>query len=203
MIIISLIILLISVIIHEIAHAYVAFLFGDHTAAQQGRLTLNPIVHLDLVGSIILPLILYVSSAGVLFGWAKPVPINLAQLKHVKWAVFFVALAGPISNFILVIACFLLSVFFNDPLPLNILFYAITLNFVLAFFNLFPCPPLDGSKLIACFLPEKWSHLIYRYENFGMILLFILLYFGALNFVFSYSYLLSEKLFMLRLWFLG
>lgn len=198
MIVIYIIVLLMSVVIHEIAHAYTARFFGDNTAAEQGRLTLNPFVHLDLLGSIILPLLLYVTSAGVLFGWAKPVPVNITRLKNTKIAIFLVALAGPVSNFLLVIFCLFLSFLTSHPFFTQVLFYAITLNFILAIFNLIPCPPLDGSKLIATFLPIKWADFFYRYEMYGTVLLFALLYFGALDHIFSIALYLSNKLFVLR-----
>jgi len=179
------VILILSVIIHELAHGYVAYSLGDPTAKYAGRLTLNPIKHIDLFGSIILPGILILSSlfggSAIIFGWAKPVPVNPYNFRDQKWGQLKVALAGPLSN-MLVALCFGLAMRFI-PLPssLSLMFSIIVqLNIVLAIFNLLPIPPLDGSWVLFQFLPDQFEGVKVFLQQYGMFILLFLLLFGGL-----------------------
>ena len=159
-VIFQILILLFSVVIHEVSHGFTALCFGDKTAQYEGRLTLNPFKHLDWFGSVILPLSLYLLNAGFMIGWAKPVPYNPYNLKHRNIAEPLVALAGPASN-ILVAVIFGIIIrvmtyfgYINSPLILIFSFVALV-NISLAIFNLIPIPPLDGSKILFAFLPAR------------------------------------------------
>jgi len=180
-VIFALIILLFSVIIHEIAHGSVAFWLGDPTARYAGRLTLNPLKHLDPLGSFILPLFLVMTGSNIIFGWAKPVPINPYNLKDQKYGEAKVALAGPAANLaIALIFGFSLRFFpFLFSLPgLFLLFsYIVYINILLAIFNLLPVPPLDGSHLLFAFLPYSLQELKIFLTRFGLFILFFILFF--------------------------
>ena len=172
------IILIFSVIIHELSHGYVAEMFGDPTARLAGRLTLNPIPHIDLFGSIILPAILIFTGSGVVVGWAKPVPYNPYNLKNQKWGTLAVSLAGVLANF-LVAFIFGMIVRFGADLPVAFLAIAkaiITLNIILGVFNLLPIPPFDGSKVLLSLFP-RWFYPVEEFaeRNFLIIILAILL----------------------------
>ena len=154
------VVLIMSVVVHEVAHGYTAYLLGDNTARNSGRLTLNPIKHLDPFGSVILPLLLVLMQAGFVIGWAKPVPYNPANLRDEKKGTFFVSIAGILANLILAIVFGILIRF--APLFIGVAFLGafykiasiiVLLNLVLALFNLIPIPPLDGSKVLFSFLP--------------------------------------------------
>lgn len=171
--------LAIAVIFHEVAHGYAALKLGDPTAYYAGRLTLNPIKHIDLWGTILIPLLLIVSGAGFVFGWAKPVPVNYYNLRHGKWGPVLVALAGPATNFlILLIAGGLSRVApVGTALP-GLLGWIALINAVLMFFNLVPVPPLDGSKVLYIFL-ERRPDIIEFLERYGFVLLLGLMIFGG------------------------
>jgi Zn-dependent protease len=181
----QLLVLLFSVILHEVSHGYVAYLLGDDTAKQSKRLTLNPLAHLDLWGSFLFPLTLYFISGGnFVFGWAKPVPFNPLQLKKPKRDIGLVGAAGPLTN--LVIALFfsgiiqLINIFnltFLSPLG-HFLALIIYINILLAVFNLIPIPPLDGSRIVFSFLPRKWEIFYWNLERYGLFLVMILVFFG-------------------------
>ena len=175
----SLIVLLFSVIIHEIAHGSVAIFLGDTTAKREGRLTLNPIKHIDLFGTIILPLLLMISRSGFIFGWAKPVPINPYNFKDQKWGMLKVSLAGPLSNLSIAVIFGLIIRFINLPASLIVHFSIIVYyNFLLAIFNLFPIPPLDGSHILFSFFPEKWNNVRNFIFQYGIIILIFFLFLG-------------------------
>ena len=182
----SIIILIISVVVHEYAHAWMAKKCGDNTASEMGRLTLNPLPHLDILGSILLPGLLIFSGAPFLIGWAKPVPVNVNRLNSPLRDMMYVAVAGPVSNIILVCLFYLTYLFFGHVNNLVILICILTiqLNLVLAFFNLIPIPPLDGSRIIVFFLPENIRQLFYRLEPYGFVILFIFIYFDLLDFIY-------------------
>lgn len=177
----QLIVLVFSVIIHEVSHGAMAYRLGDPTAKNAGRLTLNPLKHLDFFGSFLVPLALFLARSPILFGWAKPVPFNPLYLKNPKRDSGLIGLAGPASNFItaiifsLILKIFVALSFTNAPL---IIFFDIIIfiNIILGTFNLLPIPPLDGSKVLFAFLPTGP-----RAERFQIILeqygIFILLFF--------------------------
>ena len=176
------IILLLSVIIHEMAHGYTALYFGDQTAKLAGRLTLNPIKHLDLFGSILLPLLLVFSGTGIVFGWAKPVPFNPFNLRNQRLGTIAVAAAGVIVNlFIALIFGILirLSAVYNfDSEPFIFITSAIVLvNLVLAVFNLMPIPPLDGSKIVFALLPNRFRMVEFFLERYSIFILIIFILF--------------------------
>lgn len=176
--------LIMSIVLHEMAHGYAADWLGDPTARLQGRLSPNPLVHIDLLGSIIVPALLFISNAGILFGWAKPVPYNPYNLRDPKWGEAKVAAAGPAVNLGLALL-FGLLIRFSDVLGLNAAFielssYIVYINILLAFFNLIPMPPLDGSKIIQPFLPASlqmgYRNFVHTFERFGLIGTFLFIF---------------------------
>jgi Zn-dependent protease len=175
------VILIMSIVIHEVSHGFMAEYFGDDTARNAGRLTLNPLSHLDLFGSIILPAVLIFTHAGFLFGWAKPVPYNPNNLRDKKWGTIAVASAGVLANFfIAVVFGLIIRMTFSLGLPPG--FYFITsaiviVNLALGIFNLVPIPPLDGSKILFSFLPESAFSFIIAYEQYSLILLLVFIVF--------------------------
>lgn len=191
--------LIMGVVLHEFAHGYIAYKSGDPTAKNMGRLTLNPIAHMDLFGSIILPLLLILFNAGIIFGYAKPVPVNPAYFRNFRKGMRYTSLAGPVTNLIfafvigLVYGLFYYIFFILIGIPANpaamgyrvivlvdaIFKYSIYINILLAIFNFIPVPPLDGSKIVASFLPEEAMHRYLSFGRFGFILIFILIYFGG------------------------
>ena len=180
----SLIVLLFSVIIHELAHGYVAYSLGDPTAKYAGRLTLNPLKHLDLFGSIILPLLLFIAGSPFLFGWAKPVPINPYNFRDKKYGEIKVSLAGPASNFLLAVIFGLILRFIpqsiiNADQGISILLsFIVSMNIWLAVFNLIPIPPLDGSWILFSFLPMKMEKVKNFLRQYGVAILVLLILFG-------------------------
>ena len=175
-IILIVLITLMSVVIHEVAHGYAALWLGDTTAYYAGRLTLNPIKHLDLFGSIILPLLL--SFSGVMFGWAKPVPYNPYNLINRRWGELSVAIAGPVSNILLAIIFGTLIRFTTlDQGMMLIAALIVQVNIVLAVFNLVPIPPLDGSKILFALFPKQYGAWRDVLERWGMLLVIIFIFF--------------------------
>lgn len=171
------IIFIFSVIIHEVSHGFAAYMQGDNTAKYAGRLTLNPIPHIDIFGSIILPGLLIFSGSPMVIGWAKPVPFNPYNLRNQKWGEALVALAGPLSNICiaLVFGIFLrfgLFTTLSEPFV-----YIVFINLVLAVFNLVPIPPLDGSKIFFSFLPYNMMDVRNFLEKNGFFLLLIFVFF--------------------------
>ncbi len=191
-IIFYIVILLISVIIHEVSHGFMAERFGDNTARFAGRLTLNPLPHLDLFGSIILPIILIFSHAGFVVGWAKPVPYNPNNLTNKRWGTLAVASAGIIANLSIAV---LFGVIIRVANHFNFIspdFYFIAglivfVNLLLAFFNLMPFPPLDGSKILFALLPPRFHHFEAMFERYS-IFIFLIFIFFIWNHVFPYIY---------------
>ncbi len=174
-------ILIMSVVIHEVSHGFMAEYFGDKTARFAGRLTLNPLKHLDFFGSIILPAVLVLSNSPFLFGWAKPIPYNPDNLSNKKWGTIAVASAGVLSNFCIAII-FGIIIRLTSDLALPEGFYFITsiivlINLALGIFNLVPIPPLDGSKILISFLPESFASNILKFEQYSLILLLIFIVF--------------------------
>jgi len=171
-----------SIILHEISHGVVARAFGDDTAQRAGRLTLNPVAHVDPLGSIILPGILLLSQSGMAFGWAKPVPVNLARLRHPRNDSIWVSLAGPFTNGILFVACGLAFRYSADHrlfgvssggLGYQVLYVAALANLTLGFFNLLPLPPLDGSVLIERLLPARAQQRYLQLRPMGMVVVLV------------------------------
>ena len=176
-------VLIMSVVIHEVSHGYAASFLGDETARYQGRLTLNPVKHLDFVGSILVPSISYFLG-GFIFGWAKPVPYNPYNLRPGRWSEAAVAAAGPASNIILaLIFGILLRVTISmetswaTPAFVQITAMIVFINILLAIFNLMPIPPLDGSKLLFAFFPDKLFQIRGFFERYGLILVLFFIFF--------------------------
>lgn len=212
-------ILIFSIIAHEISHGFVAFLLGDNTAKKAGRLSMNPLKHLDMTGSIIVPLMLVIMRSSFVFGWAKPVPYNPYNLKNQKWGPALVAISGPLSNFIIagvfaIIALFLPidnstkteislsavsgATIFGAGYASAFLFFSSTviwINIFLGVFNLVPIPPLDGSKVLFSFLPYKFNGTQIFLEKYGFFIL--------LAFLFFFSQILLPIVFLLFRLFLG
>lgn len=181
--------ILFAVVLHETAHGYAALKMGDPTAKQAGRLTLNPLPHIDLFGSIILPALLIFSGSPAVFGYAKPVPINMALFFHQRVKMIIVASAGVAVNLVLAVISGLAFRWFyalvpgmgSYPLAMTVkiiagfMFYTTMFNVVLMVFNLFPIPPLDGSRIVAALLPEQARLTFFKAERVGMVILIILL----------------------------
>lgn len=184
-----LLVLIFSVVIHEVSHGYAALRLGDRTAQDAGRLTLNPIPHVDVFGSILLPLFLVILQSPFLIGWAKPVPYNPYHLRDQKWGPAMVGVAGPLANIGLAVVFGLLVRFLpsfadgaSGAFILNFITIASTiafLNLVLAFFNLVPIPPLDGSKVLFSILPSSWRSVQFFLEQYGIFLLLLFIFFFA------------------------
>jgi Zn-dependent protease len=172
---------LFAITLHEAAHGYVARHFGDMTAYQQGRITLNPLRHIDPVGTILVPLLSLMFS-GILFGWAKPVPVNFAALRHPKKDMLWVAIAGPASNLVMALGWALLykmawmfpENYFAEPM-LGMAEIGILINVVLMVLNLFPLPPLDGGRVAVSMLPHRQAYMLAKIEPYGMFILIFLL----------------------------
>lgn len=175
----SILILIMSVVVHEVSHGWVASYLGDPTARLQGRLTLNPLPHIDPVGSVLVPLLLFFTNAGMILGWAKPVPVNPYNLRG-KYGEAAVAAAGPLSNIGLAILFGLLVRFGGDLLPasfLQMVVMIVAINIVLALFNLVPIPPLDGSKILFAFLPYHLQQIRESLERYGFFIVLIFIVF--------------------------
>lgn len=177
----SILILIFSVVVHEVSHGYSAYLLGDNTAKYQGRLTLNPIKHLELFGSFILPTISYILG-GFIIGWAKPVPFNPYNLRNQRWGEAIVAFAGPLSNICIALFFGLLLRFLPVSLLIvssigHIFVLIVLTNLVLAVFNLVPIPPLDGSKILFSFFPDSLIDLRQNIEAYGTTVLIFFIFF--------------------------
>lgn len=186
--ILQLSVLFFSVIIHEVAHGYIAYKRGDTTAKQLGRLTLNPIPHIDIIGSIVLPFILMISGSPI-FGWAKPVPVNPARLYNPKTDMLWVSLSGCAANFLLAIIAsigmLLIRNFATSDMSVLIPVYQIlqtvlVINIVLPVLNLIPIPPLDGSRVVYYLLPRDLAIQYDKIGMYGFIIIFVLLFTGIL-----------------------
>ena len=177
---------IVAITLHEAAHGFVARHFGDDTAARAGRVTLNPLKHIDLFGTIILPAVLILSRAGFLFGYAKPVPVNFSALRHPKRDMIWVAAAGPGMNILLAALSAVLLFFVRGAglatsmwLP-TALSYSVQINLILAVLNLWPIPPLDGSKIAVGLLPPPLALPLWRASRYGMLFLLAIFFLAPL-----------------------
>jgi len=193
-----------AITVHEVAHGWVAKKYGDNTASSQGRLTLNPIKHIDLLGTIILPGILLITGTGFIFGWAKPVPVDPRNFKNPLRDMAIVALAGPVSNLLMAVGWALVTRLGvtigagaeNISLPLIYTGVAgISINLVLALINLLPIPPLDGSRILTGILPSYWAWQYNRLERYGFIILLLLLYTNLLGAILAYPMFVAQRVF--------
>jgi Zn-dependent protease len=196
-------VLLFSVIIHECAHGYVAEWWGDPTARMLGRLTLNPLPHIDVFGSILVPGMLILSGSGILFGWAKPVPVTPENFRDRRMGDITVSLAGPASNILLALgfaAILAVAGLISGGEPPSeavwrLCTYGILLNFVLAVFNLLPIPPLDGSHVVANLLPGPAAYAYRSMGQYGLLIVFFLLFIpGLLSTIFLPARIATEML---------
>ena len=181
--------ILLAVSFHELAHGWVALRLGDHTAQMLGRLSLNPLRHIDPVGTIIVPIVLYLT-AGVIFGWAKPVPIDWRNLRRPQRDMALVAAAGPAANLLMAIAWAVLlklGAWLDGSLPwlsAPLIYMGLTgiiVNLLLAALNLIPLPPLDGSRVASALMPARWARVYNRIEPYGLFVLLLLLLSGGLQ----------------------
>lgn len=185
-------ILIFSIVFHELAHGLAAYFNGDDTAKKAGRLSLNPIKHLDTFG-LLLPMFLILTNASFVIGWAKPVPVNYYKLKNQKSSVFMVSIAGILTNLLLafvgaVLYKYLPSEYLSNKFVYLGIIYLIKLNVTLAIFNVLPIPPLDGSKIITAFGSRNTKAFLDKIENYGFVIILLLLWTGVLDFFMSPLY---------------
>jgi len=189
---------------HEVAHGWVAKKYGDNTASLLGRLTLNPVKHIDLLGTLIIPGLLLLSGTGFIFGWAKPVPVDPRNFKNPRRDMAIVALAGPVSNLLMAVAWALVTRLGvtigaqTEAISLPLIYTGvagISINLVLAILNLLPIPPLDGSRILTGILPSYWAWQYNRLERFGFIILVVLLYTNVLSSILAIPLFEAQKMF--------
>ncbi len=199
-------VLLFSVVVHECAHGLTAYRAGDPTAYNAGRITLNPIPHIDIFGSIILPVLLYVSNAGFFIAWAKGVPVNPKLFRDPRRDEMKVAFSGPLSNLALAVLFMIIGIVFRFPIPMEgsvdglgaslftLCYYGISINLLLAFFNLIPVFPLDGSHILASLLPPRLEYSYKKLKQYGFIILLVLIMTPLLGIFLSPAWMLRGVL---------
>jgi Zn-dependent protease len=200
---------IVAITLHEAAHGFVARHYGDDTAERAGRVTLNPLKHIDLFGTILLPAFLLLTKAGFLFGWAKPVPVDFSALRHPKRDMIWVAAAGPAMNILLALlsglglaALVLLKV--NAPPWLALLLVSsVEINLVLAVLNLWPIPPLDGSKIAVGLLPPVLAVPLWRASRYGMIFLVVIFILAPMAGIDVFGWMIGKPVAFLERSFLG
>ncbi len=195
---------LVDITVHEVPHGYVAEKLGDKTALILGRLSFNPLKHIDLIGTVLVPLVLLIFG-GFIFGWAKPVPINPRNLKNPRRDMAIVSIAGPLSNFLMAIiwaiimklGVILMAHGAKAGLPIILMGNAgIFINLVLMLLNLIPIPPLDGSRIVAAIIPMKWLYYYDKIEPYGFIILILLIFSGMLGFIIGPGIMFFHSLFI-------
>jgi len=200
-------VLLFSIVIHEVSHGWIAYKYGDPTAKMMGRLTLNPVPHIDIFGTILLPAILILSKAGVVFGYAKPVPVDYKNFRNPLKDQAVVSFAGPLSNILVAAVCFILAIVIININPsgifwqkmVSMIVFGIQINLILANFNLIPIPPLDGSWILLYLLPENMAIQYEKIRPYGFFIIIGLLFFNLLNPLFiPYYYIFNKILMILR-----
>jgi len=191
-----------AITVHEVAHGWVAKKYGDNTAYNQGRLTLNPVKHIDWLGTIVIPGLLLLSFSGFIFGWAKPVPVDARNFKNPRKDMAIVALAGPVSNLLMAIAWALTArigvMLQMEAISLPLIYTGIagiSINLVLALINLLPIPPLDGSRIVTGLLPSRLAWQYNRFERYGFFILLALLMTGGLGYILGYPMYYVQKMF--------
>jgi Zn-dependent protease len=171
-----------AVVVHEFSHAWAADRLGDKTARYSGRLTLNPMAHIDPMWTVFVPLMLFVASGGAfVFGAAKPVPFDPRYLRNPKRDIIWVGIAGPVANFIFAFLCFVILRFTPNTGLSPLLFILAQINVFLGVFNLIPVPPLDGSRVVAGLLPDELTGAYMAVERYGLLILFAMLWFGIID----------------------
>ncbi len=191
--VIGFLVLLLSLTVHEAAHAWTAMRLGDDTARRLGRVSLNPIVHIDPVGTLLLPLIAMASGSGMIFGWAKPTPVNLRNLRHPRRDNVLVTIAGPASNLMLALLAAIIYHRLTSGMGSIIAFEAMSLNVLLAVFNMLPIPPLDGGQVLLGLLPPQTALKLRAVQPYGFLVLMALIVTGVLGYLIGppYYFLLS------------
>ncbi|MGZ8152953.1 MAG: site-2 protease family protein [Methylovulum sp.] len=192
-----------AITVHEVAHGWVAKKRGDNTASMLGRLTLNPLKHIDWLGTVILPGLLLLTGTGFIFGWAKPVPVDARNFKNPLHDMALVALAGPVANLLMAFGWALLArlgvIIGVEAISLPLIYSGIagiSINLVLALINLLPIPPLDGSRILTGILSPRMAWQYNKLEPYGFYILLALLYFKVLNVLLAYPMYITQKLFM-------
>ena len=179
---------LFAITLHEAAHAYAAKYFGDSTAFLAGRMSMNPLKHIDLLGTIVIPVALYIATDGrFVFGYAKPVPVDFGNLRNPKKQMAWVALAGPASNFVMAFGWMIASLLLGaggvqEPFLWEMAKAGVLVNILMFSFNLVPIPPLDGGRIVTSLLPHKLAYQFARIEPYGFFVVLALIYFKILNF---------------------